>query len=74
LAPTVSPAAVSVVAQDIPPFVLVNGHPAHPRGINSEGLRRRNFKPEAIAAIKQGFRLLYKSRSGWRRPWWPCTP
>ncbi len=52
----------SVVAQDIPPFVLVNGHPAHPRGINSEGLRRRNFAPEAIAAIKQGFRLLYKSK------------
>lgn len=52
----------SVVSQDIPPFVLVNGHPARPRGINSEGLRRRDFSPAAVAAIKQGYRLLYKSR------------
>jgi UDP-N-acetylglucosamine acyltransferase len=52
----------SVVSQDIPPFVLVNGHPARPRGINSEGLRRRDFSPAAISAIKQGYRLLYKSR------------
>jgi UDP-N-acetylglucosamine acyltransferase len=52
----------SVVLQDIPPFILVSGHPARPRGINFEGLRRRNFEPEAIAAIKQAYRLLYKSR------------
>jgi UDP-N-acetylglucosamine acyltransferase len=51
-----------VVLQDIPPFILVSGHPARPRGINFEGLRRRNFEPEAIAAIKQAYRLLYKSR------------
>ena len=52
----------SVVTQDIPPFVLVNGHPARPRGINSEGLRRRQFPTPAISAIKQGYRLLYKSK------------
>ncbi len=52
----------TIVLQDIPPFVLANGHPARPRGINSEGLRRRNFPPQAISTIKQGFRLLYKSR------------
>jgi len=51
-----------VVTQDIPPFVLVNGHPARPRGINAEGLRRRNFPTLAITAIKQGYRQLYKSK------------
>ena len=34
-------AAGSIVLQDVPPFVTVAGYPAKPRGINSEGLRRR---------------------------------
>ena len=33
----------AIVLQDVPPFVTVAGYPAKPRGINSEGLRRRGF-------------------------------
>ncbi|MCM2327284.1 MAG: acyl-ACP--UDP-N-acetylglucosamine O-acyltransferase [Lysobacter sp.] len=51
----------SVVLQDIPPFVTVAGHPCSPHGINSEGLRRRGFTPEALAALKRAYRTLYKS-------------
>ncbi len=51
----------SVVAQDIPPFVLISGHPAEAHGINTEGLRRRGFPQETIAQLKQAYRLLYKS-------------
>jgi UDP-N-acetylglucosamine acyltransferase len=51
----------SVIAKDVPPFVLIGGHPAEPRGINSEGLRRRGFDAERIQRIKQGYRLLYLS-------------
>jgi UDP-N-acetylglucosamine acyltransferase len=51
----------AVITQDIPPHVLVAGNPAAPRGINSEGLKRRGFSAGAIAAIKQSYRALYRS-------------
>jgi UDP-N-acetylglucosamine acyltransferase len=50
----------SVISRDVPPFVLVSGHPAEPRGINSEGLRRRGYDSAGIAQIKNGYRALYK--------------
>lgn len=50
----------SVVNQDIPPFVLVDGNPGKPRSFNIEGLRRRGFSPERIAAIKAMYKLLYR--------------
>jgi len=51
----------SVVLQDIPPYVTVAGHPCAPHGINSEGLKRRGFTPEALAALKRAYKTLYKS-------------
>lgn len=51
----------SVVLQDIPPYVTVAGHPCAPHGINSEGLKRRGFTPEALSALKRAYRTLYKS-------------
>jgi UDP-N-acetylglucosamine acyltransferase len=50
----------SHVAQDVPPFMLVAGHPLEVRGFNIEGLRRRDFSRERIAQIKQIHRLLYR--------------
>lgn len=50
-----------VVTKDIPPFVIIGGHPAEPRGINQEGLRRRSFDAHRIQQIKNGYRLLYMS-------------
>ena len=45
---------------DVPPFVMVaqDGY-GRPRGINSEGLKRRGFDPKRIAAIKRAYRALY---------------
>jgi UDP-N-acetylglucosamine acyltransferase len=51
----------SVVLQDVPPYVTVAGHPCAPHGINAEGLKRRGFTPEALAALKRAYRTLYKS-------------
>jgi UDP-N-acetylglucosamine acyltransferase len=48
------------VAQDVPPYVMVAGHRAKPYGINSEGLRRRDFSSESIAKIKEAYTLLYR--------------
>jgi UDP-N-acetylglucosamine acyltransferase len=51
----------SVVGKDVPPYVTIGGHPAVPRGINSEGLRRRGFTAATIAALRRAYRLLYSS-------------
>jgi UDP-N-acetylglucosamine acyltransferase len=50
----------SAVTQDVPPFVMVDGNPLAVRGLNLEGLRRRGFSPQRLAAIKQMHRLLYR--------------
>ena len=55
-------AAGSIVLQDVPPFVTAAGYPARPRGINSEGLRRRDFSADDIAAIRRAYKALYRSK------------
>ena len=50
----------SVVFKDIPPYVTAAGYDAKPHGINAEGLKRRGFSPEAITALRQAYKLLYK--------------
>jgi UDP-N-acetylglucosamine acyltransferase len=45
---------------DVPPFVMVAQEDyGRPRGINAEGLKRRGFDAERIAAIKRAYRALY---------------
>ena len=51
----------SVVRQDIPPFITVAGNPLAPFGINSEGLKRRGYSADALAALKRAYKTLYKS-------------
>ena len=50
----------ALVNGDVPPFVLVaqEGY-GRPRGVNTEGLKRRGFDPPRIAAIKRAYRALY---------------
>jgi UDP-N-acetylglucosamine acyltransferase len=54
-------AAGSIVLQDVPPYVTVAGYPAKPRATNSEGLRRRGFSADDLAAIKRAYKTLYRS-------------
>lgn len=49
------------VSQDVPPFMMVDGHPLAARGLNLVGLRRRDFSSEQIAVVKQIHKLLYRS-------------
>jgi UDP-N-acetylglucosamine acyltransferase len=51
----------SAVSQDVPPFMLVDGNPLAVRGFNVEGLRRRGFSAERLAAVKQMHKLIYRS-------------
>lgn len=49
-----------LVSGDIPPYTMVAGDEhGRPRGINSEGLKRRGFDSDRIAAIKRAYRTLY---------------
>lgn len=49
-----------LVGSDVPPFVMMaNETQGRPRGINSEGLKRRGFDAPRISAIKRAYRTLY---------------
>jgi UDP-N-acetylglucosamine acyltransferase len=52
--------AGTTLLQDLPPFVICNGNPAEPHGINVEGLKRRGFSAASISALRRGYKLLYK--------------
>jgi UDP-N-acetylglucosamine acyltransferase len=46
--------------RDVPAYTLVGGQPAKPKGINSEGLKRRDFTTEQIRNIKNAYRIVYR--------------
>ncbi|MDR3445623.1 MULTISPECIES: acyl-ACP--UDP-N-acetylglucosamine O-acyltransferase [unclassified Dyella] len=49
-----------LLGSDVPPFVtMANEQRGRPRGINSEGLKRRGFDTARISAIKRAYRTLY---------------
>jgi UDP-N-acetylglucosamine acyltransferase len=50
----------SYVTKDIPAFVMVAGRPAEPRGVNAEGLKRRNFTAAQVRNIREAYRTLYR--------------
>lgn len=50
----------SSINRDVPAYTLVSGQPAEPKGINSEGLKRRDFSAEQIRHIKDAYRLVYR--------------
>ena len=51
----------SRVAQEVPPFVLVNGAPCRIFTLNVIGLRRNDFSSERRLAIKRAYKKLYRS-------------
>ena len=51
----------SVCSKDIPPFMITAGRNAAPRTFNRVGLSRNGFSAETQNAIKQVFRIFYRS-------------
>ena len=51
-----------VVLQDVPPYILATGEPVQYSGINSVGLRRRNFNQEVRSIIKKVYSIIYRSK------------
>ena len=52
----------SVITQDALPYVLTVGNRARSFGINVIGLERRKFPPETIQALRQAYRVLFRSK------------
>lgn len=50
------------VTRDVPAYTTASGSPAIPRGINSEGLKRRDFDVDQIRNIKNAYRLVYRQK------------
>jgi UDP-N-acetylglucosamine acyltransferase len=60
IGPHAMTAGGTILVQDVPPFVMAAGNPAAARGMNVEGLRRRGFSPEAIAALRRAYKSMYR--------------
>ena len=50
----------TVILKDVPPFVTAAGNSASPRGLNTEGLRRRGFPARTMQALKSAYKTVYK--------------
>ena len=57
-------AGLSRVLHDVPPFMLCEGLPARPRCINLVAMKRSGFSVEAIEAVTEAHRLLYRTKVG----------
>ena len=56
----------AMVTQDVPPYVTVQGDRAEVVGINTVGLVRAHFKEEQQVRVKNAFKILYRSKLGFR--------
>ena len=56
-----------VVLQDVPPYILATGEPLQYSGINSVGLRRRNFDQKTRTFIKKVYSFIYRSKFNTRQ-------
>ncbi|MCX7741934.1 MAG: acyl-ACP--UDP-N-acetylglucosamine O-acyltransferase [Tepidimonas sp.] len=53
-------AMCALLFADVPPFVMAQGQPAQARSMNYEGLRRRGFSAQRLAAVKAMHKALYR--------------
>ena len=51
----------SMVSQDVPPYVMAQGNHAQPFGVNLEGLKRRGFDKTTMHAIRNVYKMIYRS-------------
>ena len=49
-----------ICLQDVPPYIVAAGNPASPFGINTKGLRRRNFSEQTIKLLNTAYRTVYR--------------
>ena len=47
--------------RDVPAYTMIGGQPPSPKGINAEGLKRRDFSADQIRNIRNAYRVVYRS-------------
>ena len=52
----------SKIVQDVLPFFITDGNPARVRGVNSVGLQRAGFSEDARRALKNAYKMLFRSK------------
>ena len=55
---------MSRIVHDVPPFMLVEGHPSIVRCVNLVGVKRQGFTAEEIASLSETHRLIYRAKMG----------
>ncbi|EPC01741.1 UDP-N-acetylglucosamine acyltransferase [Litchfieldella anticariensis FP35 = DSM 16096] len=50
----------SIITKDTPAYAMINGNPAQAHGLNLVGLKRRGFSSEAIKALSEAYKLVYR--------------
>ena len=51
------------ITQDVLPYAMIDGNPAHISGLNKVGLRRAGFKSEEVKALKSAYQLIFNNDS-----------
>jgi len=51
----------SAVVKDVPPYAIAQGNHAKLFGLNLIGLKRRNFSENTIKALKDAYRIIFRS-------------
>ncbi len=51
----------SAVPKDVPPYMCASGNRAQLFGLNAVGLRRHHFPETTISALKQAYRIIFRS-------------
>lgn len=49
------------VVHDVPPFMVVEGHPSKVRKVNTVGLQRAGFSPGQTEAIREAYRTIFRT-------------
>jgi UDP-N-acetylglucosamine acyltransferase len=50
----------TVITKDVPAYMMITGSPAEARNINVEGLKRRGFSTDTIAALRRAYKAIYR--------------
>jgi UDP-N-acetylglucosamine acyltransferase len=54
----------SIIVKDVLPFTIVSGYPAQAYGLNTVGLKRREFTEQVILNLKRAYKILLRQGLG----------
>lgn len=49
------------IVQDVPPFMIVDGHPGKTRGVNKVGLERQGAAADVVRALHDAYKIVFMS-------------